>query len=242
MRLGGVDDEELNTFLDDYRRQNGGPPDTAFYSAMSPHWNDDIGNKLAGGVTRGAASAITGLVGEEIGARFDVQRLVDALGPEAASMAVVHRMREELSPDAFGAWVDKLRDHNATNQRTRAMARHAVLTKQHDDLEGQIRAGDITSQASVDVLRARNLVEQRENLGTALGSLQASASLYHFADPARGARARTQPVVINVGSKAALADKMKRLGTVNATSVYHPTLGYQVHTTTAARRMASPYR
>lgn len=239
LRLGGVDDDELNRFLDEYQRQNGAPPDTSFYSAMSPHWNDDVGNKLAGAVTRGAASAITGIVGEELGARFDVQRLVDALGPEAAAMAVVHRLREELPGERFGAFVEKLRDANATGQKateTRAMQRHHELLKQAEDLERQVRAGDLTSQASVEVLRARNLVEQRENLGTALGSLQASAALYHFADQAKGERFRKQDVVINVGSKVALADKLKRLGPVKATTVYHPTLGYQVHTTTEALR------
>ena len=239
LRIGAVDDEELGRFLDEYQRQNGGPPDASFYSAMSPHWNDDVGNKLAGAVTRGAASAITGIVGEELGARFDVQRLVDALGPEAAAMAVVHRMREELSPETFGAFVDRLRDANASGQRAteqRAMRRHHELIKQAEDLDRQVRAGDLTSQASVEVLRARNLVEQRENLGTALGSLQASAALYHFADQARGERFRKQPVVINVGSKVALADKLKRLGPVRATTMYHPTLGYQVHTDTEALR------
>lgn len=137
LRIGAVDDEELGRFLDEYQRQNGGPPDTSFYGAMSPHWNDDVGNKLAGAVTRGAASAITGVVGEELGARFDVQRLVDALGPEAAAMAVVHRMREELPPEKFGAFVDRLRDANARGQREteqRAMRRHHELLKQGEDL------------------------------------------------------------------------------------------------------------
>ncbi len=239
LRLGAVDDDELNTFLDEYQRQNGGPPDGGFYSAMSPHWNDDVGNKLAGAVTRGAASAITGIVGEELGARFDVQRLVDALGPEAASMAVVHRMREELGPEKFASFVERLRDSNATGQREtehRAMQQHHQLLKQHEDLERQVRSGDLASQASVEVLRARNLVEQRENLGGALGSMQASAALYHFADQAKGERYRKQPVVINVGSKVALADKLKRLGAVRAEKVYHPTLGYQIHTDTDALR------
>lgn len=239
LKLGGVDDDELAAFLDEYQRTNNGPPDTSFYSAMSPHWNDDVGNKLAGAVTRGAASAITGIVGEELGARFDVARLVDALGPEAASMAVIHRMREELGPEKFAGFVDKLRDANATGQRAtelRAMKHHHELLKQHEDLERQVRAGDLASVASVEVLRARNLLEQRENLGTALGSLQASAALYHFADQAKGERYRKQDVVINVGSKVALADKLKRLGTVRATTVYHPTLGYQIHTDTEALR------
>lgn len=239
LRLGAVDDAELDTFLQDYVGKATGPADAGFYDALSPHWNDTIGNKLGGAVTKGAASALTAAVGDSIAARFDVHRLVDSLGPEAAAMAVVHRMREEIDGPAYKAFVDKLRTANATGIEAaegKALRRHAELQRQHHDLERQIAGGDITSQANVDVLRARNLLEQRENLGTALGSMQASAALYHFAEQAIGARSRKQDVVINVGSKPALADKLKRLGKVRATTSYHPTLGYQIHTDTEALR------
>lgn len=243
LRTRALSDQELEDWLEEYGRTIREPPDTAFYDAIQPHWNDATGNTLngvesQGATNRGAATAITALLGEETGDRYDVQRLVDALGPEAATVAVVTRMREELG-ERFRAWVAKVRDHNATNQRAterRALARHHQLQKQAEDLEKQVQSGDLRSEATVAELRSRNLLEQRENLGTALGSLQASAALYHFGELAITDTDAARPVVINVGTRLALDDKMKRLGNLGARSVYHPTLGWQIHTDTRALR------
>jgi len=235
LRAGVVDDDELSAFLGQYNARNRQGSDDGFYSALTPHWNEHIGNKLNGSIVTGASAAITGLVGEELSVRYDVQRLVDALGPETAAMAVVARMREEMTPAAFRDFVSKTGDHNVKNQRKTeraALTRHHELERQAEDLEKQVKSGDLQSEATIAMLRARNLLQQRENLGGALGSMQASAAVYHFGEEAQAARWRkSHPVTINVGSKMALEDKRRRLGRFKGRTAFHPVHGYQIHTT-----------
>lgn len=243
LRADAVSDEEVDRYLAQYRERAMAPPDAGFYDALTPHWNEIEGNKLNGAVVNGAGSAISAIVGDEIAARYDVRRLVDALGPEAASIAVVQRMREEMTPEAFKAFRDKLEESNTTGLReteTRALARHRELQKQAHDLEAQVSSGDLQSRATIAMLRARNLMEQRENLGGALGSMQASASMFHFADVASAGKGykKRHEVKINVGpSRLALDDKLKRLGGFKRKIEYDVnTGGYSIVTDTASLR------
>lgn len=240
LQARALTDEELEHWLSDYTRKATAPADDAFYNALSPHWNDEIGDQLSGHVIRGASTAMTALVGEDVAARFDVQRVTEVLGPEAAAAALVHRLREEMTPEEFEQWVAKLRTHNARNQQEQervALQRHRELQEQEAVLRRNIEGGDLQSQAMSDALVARNLEEQRENLGTALGSLQASAALYHFADMARQGRGRNMPVTINVSDELALRDKEKRLRGLKYTKQYNVATGaWQIHTDTASLR------
>lgn len=241
LRARALSPEELDQWMGRYAERAAEPIDTSFYAAMSPHWNEDIGNKLNGAVTLGASAALTGLVGSEIAARYDVQRIVDALGPEAAAIAVAQRMREEMTPAAYSDFVSRVRDHNAENQRAterKALARHRELQSQSRDLEGQVAAGDLASEANITMLRARNLLEQRENLGGALGSLQASAALYDAAEKASATGwKKRHPVTISVSTRAALEDKLARLGRFRHAVSYDVGTGtYKIATDTQALR------
>ncbi len=232
-------DAEMEALVAEHAAKAMHPRDDAFYGAISPHWNDEVGHTLAGHASKGAASAITGLVSPHVNTRIDVQRLVHALGPEAAAAVVVHRVREHLDDEAFGKWVDHVGTHNTTNQRlteTRALDRHRELLAQEADLHHQVSTGDLASEVSKATMRARLLHEQRENLGTALGSLQSSAALYHFADEARRSKDRNTPITINVGSKEALKDKLSKLGKFEHTTSNHPIHGWRIHTDTKSLR------
>lgn len=232
-------DAEMEALVAEHAAKAMHPRDDAFYGAISPHWNDEVGHTLAGHASKGAASAITGLVSPHVNTRIDVQRLVHALGPEAAAAVVVHRVREHLDDEAFGKWVDHVGGHNTTNQRlteSRALDRHRELLAQEADLHHQVASGDLASEVSRSTMRAKLLHEQRENLGTALGSLQSSAALYHFADEARRSKDRNTPITINVGSKEALKDKLSRLGKFAHTTSNHPVHGWRIHTDTKSLR------
>ena len=235
-------DEELENFAIDFREQAmSAGSDGAFYQAIMPHWNEHIGNKLNGAVTNGASTAIAGLIGDELAVRYDVKKLIDALGPEAASVAVVQRMRSEMSDRDFAQWVSKLGSDNVKGQRDtekKALARHAELQNQADDLERQVEKGDLQSEITIEMLRARNLMEQRENLGGALGSMQVSASMYHFGEMALGEGWRKHhPVVIKVASKIALEDKLARLGRFKKKVRYNLQTGmHEIHTDSQALR------
>lgn len=238
LRAGNVSDDELDQFLNQHLERALHPGDTGFYEAISGHWNEADGNQLSGAASRGAASALSAIAGEGIHGRLDVARLVDSLGPEAAAAAVVQHVRGRMDAAAYGAWVDKIQAHNKTNQaetEKKALQRHRDLVAQNEHLQRQTASGDLSSEATIATLQAHNLLEQRENLGTALGSLQASAALYHYAERALTTGTRKQPIAIQVGHKAAVDDKLKRLGRFSHELKYEVNPGgYAIHTDTRA--------
>lgn len=241
-KLKAMSDEELAELAEDYtERAFRGAGDSSFYSALSPHWNDEIGNTLAKPTAEGAASALTALMNHEIvrdtGIRFETGRITDALGPEAAARLLAFKAQSLLTPETFKRFKNAVRDINAKvleqAERT-ALAKHHELLKQAEDIEKDLEAGRF-GETSAEFYRAANLDRQRRNLGVALGSMSGSAAFYDSLARIHSGNLQDDSISIMVGdSEFALRDKMSKLKLREGKQVrveYHPTKGYIIHTT-----------
>jgi len=204
---------ELTEKLEEHAEQFGAPPDDALYRALGEHWNDEVGNTVSTHASDGAASAITALIGEQIGARLDVQRITDVLGGETAAIAIAHYLRDEMPASQYDRLADAVKEKTAATQRTveaRAMKQHGELKRQQALIEKQESEGLLRGDTAA-LQMAHVITEQRRNLGTALGSLSASAAMSHFLDQAK--RGGSPSIDINVGKHdLSLQDKLDRLG------------------------------
>tara|TARA_Y100000310_G_scaffold321045_1_gene378152 strand:- start:2602 stop:6114 length:3513 start_codon:yes stop_codon:yes gene_type:complete len=187
----------------------------ALYDAIGEYWNDDrslvdrIFSKdrqdtvMQFHVNTGAATALAALAKEHLGLRLDTGRLVDKANLELASTAVAFQIRQKYLRNAQGYddIVSQVRQHNAQNQRAteaRALDRHQRLKDQYDTIQQQKEGKELLDEVKISSLEADNIIEQRKNLGSAFGSLQASATFY---DALTKLRTATDDVVtVNVGS------------------------------------------
>jgi hypothetical protein len=199
----------------------------AFYDAVGEYWNDDrsLSDRLHDKdradtvmqyhVNSGAATALAALSQKYAGSKLDTLRLIESGNVElAASMAALEARQSAGSPEAFNTIIQQVKDFNATNQAQTekvALDRHATLDKQLQEIKRQQQSGELLDRIRGSALELSNLVEQRKNLGTALGSLQASATFFdrleHFG------KAKDDVVDINVGANLQDAEAMiNRLG------------------------------
>ena len=199
----------------------------ALYDAIGEHWNNDV--SLADTLNRrrdsamqfhlnaGASSALAAIGKELLGTRYDASRLIKDGNIEMAAAALALEVGKEhpTNSDKFSEIVDKVRDHNAINQRAteiRALQRHSKLSKQYKTIQEQKAAGELLDKIKISGLEVDNLIEQRTNLGAALGSLQASATFYDQLDKLKGVK-RAPILSISVGGDAEIGETIvKKLG------------------------------
>lgn len=206
LSAAGLTDETLDLLISKYNEPHRAHPPDALYEALGDHWNDQLSYASGIGhyAASGAAAAFTGLLGKHLGGTVDVARLIDASSIEAAATAMAYRLRDELSPADYDRALDEITRHNATNQQRteeRALQLHKRLQVERKEIQRQRETGELEgkgdqvaelldrmSSGDLDAkavekyatsirLEADNLLRQRENLGTALGSLQASAAI-----------------------------------------------------------------
>lgn len=251
-RVGAIDDADMDRLLAKYQESHQAHPPDAFYSALSPHWNDSI--SYADGIgqyaSAGAATALTGLVGKHLGAGVDVGRLIGSSSIETGAMALAMKLRSDLSDQDFDRLIADVTRHNATNQQAtedRALALQKRLEAERAEIVRQRAAGelgggedgdapDLTRLASGDLspraiakyatsvrLEADNLLRQRENMGAALGSMQASAALLDALSRARAAtRKKDQVVSLSFGDSLESAqEQLAALGLAGRGRIRH---------------------
>lgn len=157
------------------------PSATAFYSAVSEHWNDELGNTLAEHINQGASSALTGLLGDFLKTeRFEIGRVIEQLGVEAGAYTMAFYLRRNLPPEKYEALLQKLREENPRvlmEAEKAALKEHERLVAQFDEIQRQKGEGSLNDDAITACLEAENLLLQRKNLGFALGSMSMTSAL-----------------------------------------------------------------
>lgn len=202
----------------------------AFYDAVGEYWNDDTAltdrlhdkdkadTVMQSHVNTGAATALAALSQQHLGSKLDTLRLVESGNVElAASMVALEARRTAESPEAYDTMIQQVKEHNSVNQAATekiALERHATLDKQLQEIRRQQQSGELLDRVRGSTLELANLVEQRKNLGAAMGSLQASATFFDRLEHFKGAK--DDVVNINVGSNHNDAEAMiDRLGLKN---------------------------
>jgi uncharacterized membrane protein (UPF0127 family) len=199
-----------------------------FYDAVSTYWNDDtslverlnskdrIDTVMKAHVDAGAATALAALAKEHLGLSMDTARLIKASNIELATATIALQIRQKFGADAIGydAVLAQVRGKNSMNQMAteqKALERHGTLKGQYDEIQRQKSNAELLDRVKISGLESQNLIEQRKNLGAALGSLQASGTFYD--QLAKFKSAKDDVVKINVGAKSDDAEALvSRLG------------------------------
>jgi len=212
-----ISEEEMaeieNSYSEQWQANNSAQ---SFYKAVSEFWNDETAirqkvhrtdNGFGSYVNEGANSALAAITGRYLGERVDASSLVDRTSIEAAAMVIAFDLRDRLrdDPSKYNAIVTALEDYNATNQietEKRALERHAVLKKRYDTIQRAKETGLLTAREETGMVEGEvdNLIEQKKNLGHALGSMQASAAFLNALMIAKDAR--DNAIELNFGSDA----------------------------------------
>ena len=195
----------------------------AVYDVVSKFWNDDqsLVDQLVDKDTKdtvmkfhvdsGAATALAALAKQHLGLSIDSGRLITNGNVELASHAIAHQIRQNTkSADEYTKTLEAVKQHNIANQReteVKALDRHGKLQSQYDEIQRQKASSELVDRVRIATLEGDNIVEQRKNIGAALGSLQASATFYDALDRLKGDDA-TDTVVINAGANIDDAENM----------------------------------
>ena len=199
---------------DNYNKWMSDTSAMAFYDAVSSHWSEDTAltdtlddknrydSTMKFHIDSGAATAIAALAKEHLGVRMDTKRLIENGNVElaAATLAYALRTKDGQTTQEYDSMVDSVRDFNAQNQKAteaKALERHSDLDRQYQEIQRQKGSGELLDQVRTSSLELNNLLEQRRNLGNALGSLQVSASFFDSLEKFK--TARNDVVPINVG-------------------------------------------
>ena len=204
----------------------------SFYRAVGEFWNDNTAlrykinrtdNGFGGYINSGANSALAAITGKYLGERIEVASLIDKTSIEAASLTIAYNLRDKLkdNPKEYNAIIKKIEEYNSVNQvetEKRALERHATLKKRYETLQEAKAEKLLTIREETGMVEGEieNLIEQKKNLGTALGSMEASAAFLHalyvakdskdnaieinFGEDKNGAEMRERE--LNLGSKA----------------------------------------
>ena len=185
----------------------------AFYDAVGDYWSDDIAltEQLKDGkkslppmkhhVDGGAATALSAIASEHLGYNVDTFNLIQNSNSELASALIAHEMTSKFTKEEYSGILNQVRDFNVKNQHATeqiALRRHGDLSKQLAEIQRQAGSGELIDEVKRKTLELQVHTEQTKNLGTALGSLQASATLYDQME--KFGRAKDDVVEINVGS------------------------------------------
>ena len=220
-----IDDEKIREAESRYRAQVEASPEKGFYAVVSEHWNDEDGYLINGGVqdgasdylngllkkkrgfvSGGAAAALTGIVGKHTGLEMDVGRLSAAVSPEVAATIVGYSMvgmarQRQLKDKGIGAIVQAIEEDNRGNllkMEDQALERDRDLKASYEEIRRQKSNGELAAEATIMRLEAENILQRRENMGRALGSLAASGTL--LAAMKRAQKDVDERLSINVGS------------------------------------------
>ena len=204
-------EQKVETDLDAYMRDNQA---VAMYEAIGEHWNSEISiaervqnnrkdSAMQFHVNAGASSALTALGKKHVGVRFDASKLINEGNIElaAASMAMEVARKYGSTSEKYSEIVDTVREYNSINQKVteaKTMQRHKKLHKEWTTLQNQKEAGELLDKVKISGLEAENLILQRANLGTAMGSLQSSATFYDYLERMKGEK-RSPIMSINLG-------------------------------------------
>lgn len=201
-------EDVLKSYDEQYKYNNSA---ISFYKAVGEFWNDEkslrerldrTDNGFGGYINGGAASALAALSGANYGERTDVSKLIEKTSIETAGMLMAMDLRERLkdNPAQYDEIIRKVEESNSKlliDTEQRALQRHATLKKRYENIQEAKKTGLLQPREAAEGYRAQtgmvegevyNLIEQKKNLGSALGSMQASASFLNALITARDAK------------------------------------------------------
>jgi 2'-5' RNA ligase len=195
-----LDIQEIEQSYQDQYQQNNSA--LAFYSALGDFWNDKtaltqkenrIDNGLGEYINSGATGALAALTGKYFGKRFEAATLIEKTSIETAALVAAHQLRDELKNEVskYNEIINKVAKFNNDNQiktEKEALTQHKELKDKYATIQSEKAKGTLTSEAFLLDAQVSNLLEQKNNLGTALGSLQASAAFLEALIVARDAK------------------------------------------------------
>jgi hypothetical protein len=215
-----VSDEEWEEIISSYDgRDRYNNSAIAFYDAVGEKWNNETSlmetlgpndNSFGGYVDSGAASALAALSGKFLGQRVDVKKLIEKTNVETATMLIALDAKQSMSPQDYDAFINRTKEINARTLKEteqRALDRHAELKRRQENYAQAKKTGLMQPREAQEGYKEQtgmvegeveNLIEQKKNLGTALGSMQASADLLHALEVAKSAKYQT--VSLDFGS------------------------------------------
>lgn len=215
------DIEKAYQHLEDSRFEGGYG---SFYEALSEHWNETEGYaNISSHVIDGSTSALTAILGKNLGRNYDIRRVVEALGPQGASVVIAVELRRKLGQEGFDKFREKLMYEHAANvdkTEKEAIKKHIELKKQLDKVIHQKNNGELLNEASIQTMQTDILLRQRQNLGQAFGSLNATGDLIQSMEKLSSMRIKSQvlgkdaiEVKINCGNDIVTAqDRLVELG------------------------------
>ncbi len=201
-----VSDEDVENYQRNYEEQwESNNSAVAFYRALGEFWNDEksiretdspIDSGFGQYVNSGANSAIAAITGMHLGERVDVESLIEKTNIEAACAVLAYKLRDDLREDTTGKYnsiIKKVEEFNARNQietEKRALERHSILKQRYNTIQSAKEEGLLTLREGAEKLDKEifNLIEQKKNLGSALGSMQASAAFLNALYTAKNAK------------------------------------------------------
>ena len=194
------DIEEIQrSFEENYQQNNSA---IAFYHAIGEYWNDEnaltktenrVDNGFGQYVNSGATAALAAITGSAFGERFEAEKLISKTSIETASLIAAFKLRDKYKNNLsfYNSAIAKLSKYNAENQtKTESVAldRHKALKERYKIIQSEKAKGTLTSDAFLLEAQTNSLIEQKKNLGTALGSMQASAAFLESLIVARDAK------------------------------------------------------
>ena len=212
-------DEEIvemqNSYEEQYQKNNSA---ISFYTALGDFWNDKTSlteklsradNSFGGYVNSGATSSLAALTGKYFGQRVETGSLIDKTNVETAALIAAFNFRDSLKGNLsqYNKVISDMTEFNSKNQiatERQALSRHQELKDKYATIQSEKAAGTLTSKTFLVEAEINNLIEQKKNLGAALGSMQASAALLEALTRARDAK--DTEVSLDFGSDRAGAE------------------------------------
>ena len=201
----------------------------AFYDALSDVWNENTSlaelakdsrradSAMQYHVNSGANTALAAIAREHLGMNVDVNKLINASNLEVASAAIAYDiMRRKagrmiggeavIDPGRLRNVIDEIKTNNEKvigEAETKALNEYDRLSKQSQDIQDQKKDKQLVETGVIKELELDNLVRMRTTLGSAMGSMQASATVLarlEEALEADGDLTKLSTVSMNVGS------------------------------------------
>ena len=197
-----------------YMSQNSSP---VLYQIMTKYENEEISSldrrdgvseasSLKFQVDGGASLALASISRTFLGSKMDTLRLIKdgSIELAAAATALAIRNKEEITMESYEEIMNQMRDYNIENTpkvEQIAIDRDKELTRQFDEIGRQVSTGELSDETRISSLQSDVLIRQLSNMGNAIGSMRATATVLHYMEEFSKADARPY-VFINVGSNA----------------------------------------
>lgn len=192
--------------------QNSSP---VLYQIMTKYENEEISSldrrdgiseasSLKFQVDGGASLALASISRTFLGSKMDTLRLIKdgSIELAAAATALAIRNKEDMNMDAYEEIMNQMKEYNVENTpkvEQIAIDRDKELSRQYDEVARQVEGGELSDEVRISSLQSDIITRQLSNIGNAVGSMRATATVLHYMEEFSKPDARPY-VFINVGA------------------------------------------